>query len=271
MCWSVGASRNGVRVDEASATLTLSQGQQAVLAPLAVWHLGGGALRVRRADDAVAEELPLAVRASTHLPRNPIIALAVAVLAWTAAGLWLQNDPTSTWEAYLPPFVGLAGSLLTWAALWGLASKIFTRRFAWLPHLRVVLMYVLAIVLAEPLLGVVAYMADWPWASRIRDVVSWGLVAAMLAHHMRLVAPTHQRRVNRVVASVAVMAIVWVSALHWQRTDRVFDELYMATLPPPSWRLAPAQPPQTLIDDLRRLEEPLLETARKATDKDLEL
>ncbi len=267
---TVGASRNGVRIEEGTATLTLTQGQRTVLAPLAAWHVGTGTLRVRRAEDPLADEQPLIARSGGPMPRAPLVALAAALLAWMAATLWLQNDPTSTWEAYLPPLVALIGGVLAWAALWGLASKLFTRRFAWLPHLRIVLMYALAAVLVESVLGVVAYAADWPWASRSRDVVSWAIGAAMLAHHLRLVAPAHPRRVNAFVGGMAVMAVVWTSALHWQRTDRVFEEIYLATLPPPSWRLAPAQTAQTLIEDLRALEAPLLERAREAREKDAE-
>lgn len=268
---TVGASRNGVRVEEGAAALTLAQGQHAVLAPLAAWHLGASTLRVRRIEDALADELPVFARSGGRVSRKPLAALAAALLAWTGANLWLQNNPSSTWEAYLPQLVGAVGALLAWAALWGLASKLFTRRFALLPHLRVVLMYLLAIVVAEGTLGVLAYAADWPWASRVRDVIGWCLVAAMLAHHLRLVVPLQPRQINGVVATVAGLVVVWVSALHWQRTDRVFEELFMATLPPPSWRLAPAQPTQALIDDLRSIEAPLRERARKAKDKDLDL
>lgn len=268
---TVGASRNGVRIEEGATTLTLTQDQQALLAPLAVWHLGAGTLRVRRVGDPLADEQALTLRTGGRTQRTPIAVLAAALLAWMAGTLWLQNDPTTTWEIYLPPLLALAGGVLSWAALWGLASKLFTRRFAWLPHLRVVLMYALVIVAAEIALGALAYAADWPWASRIRDVVSWGLAAAMLAHHLRLVAPTHPKRVNAFVVGMAVMAVVWTSALHWQRNDRVFEELYLATLLPPSWRLAPTQPPQALIDDLRTLEAPLRERARKAREKELEL
>jgi hypothetical protein len=269
---AVGASRNGARVEEGATALTLNQGQRAELAPLALWHLGTSTLRVRRADDALPDELPvLAVRAAGRVGRRPLALLVAAMLAWTGATLWLQNNPAATWEAYLPPLMGVAGALLAWAALWGLVSKLFTRRFALLPHLRVALMYVLAIALSEAALGVLAYAADWPWASRVRDVIGWALVAAMLAHHLRLVVPLPPRRVNAVVGVVAALVIVWVSALHWQRTDRIFEEPYLATLPPPSWRLAPAQPVPALIDDLRTLEAPLREAARKARDKDLDL
>jgi hypothetical protein len=167
--------------------------------------------------------------------------------------------------------LALAGAVGAWAALWGLASKLFTRRLTMLPHLRVALTFVLAIVVTEAALGLLAYAADWPWASRVSDTVAWLLGAAMLARHLQLVLPAHPRRINAAVGSLAVLALAWMMALQWQRNDRLFEALYMATLPPPALRLAPAQAPQALIDDLRALEAPLRESARKAAEKDTEL
>ena len=266
---AVGASRNAVRVDEGRAALVLREGQQAALMPLATWHVGNSRLRVRRAQDLLADELPVTAPLG-RATRTPVLALAAALLAWTAGVLWIGNNPASTWEAYLPQLLALVGGVLAWAALWGLASKLFTRRFVWLAHLRVVLTYGLAIAVAEVVLGVLAYALDWPWVSRIRDAVSWVLVAAMLAQHLRIVVPMHPRRTSVAVGVMALLVLAWTSALHWQRNDRVFEELYLATLPPPAWRLVGAQPPQALIDDLRALQAPLLETARKAAAKDTE-
>lgn len=266
---SVLASRNGLRIDEGAATLTLAEGQRATLAPLATWHLGTSTLRVRRASDPVPDEQawhPAGGAASRRLT----FGVALALLAWAAGTLWLDNTPEASWEAYLPEVVGLAAALGIWVGLWGLASKIFTRRFTVLPHLRVALVYVLAIVLVEAVLALAAYMFDWPWASRARSLASWALAAAMLAHHLRLVLPAHARRASIATALVAVLGLAWTSALHWQRTDRFFAELYMATLPPPAWRLVAAQPPQVLVEELRALEAPLRERARKAAEKDAE-
>jgi FHA domain len=266
------SSRNGLRIDQGHSLLSLSGGQSALLPPLATWHLGASTLRLRRAEDPLPDELPLTAQPQpAGASRKPVLALAAALLAWTLGALWLANNPASTWEAYLPPLLALGGGLLAWAALWGLASKLFTRRFAMLAHLHVVLMYALAIGVAEPALGLLAAAADWPWASRIGDLVGWALVAAMLAHHLRLVVPAHPRRINAVAAVLAVLMIGGLMALHWQRNDRWFEEQYVATLPPPSWRLAPARPVSSLIEDLRGVEEVLVERARKAVEKDLDL
>jgi hypothetical protein len=264
---TAGESRNGVRVEEGRSTLTLVAGQQALLAPLATWHIGMGTLRVRQLSDPVPDER-LWSPAATPAARWPTLLLLTLTALWTGASLWLENNPDASWERYLPEIAALGGAAALWAGLWGLASKIFNRHFVLLPHLRVLLAYALAIGVCQLALSLLAYAADWPWASRIREPVTWALFAAMVAHHLRLVLPARAPRINAALGAACAIAIAASMALNWQRTDRFFDELYATTLPPPAWRLAPAQPADALIDELRRLEAPLLESARRAAAKD---
>jgi hypothetical protein len=264
---SAGASRNGVRIEEGRSTLTLAAGQRTTLAPLARWHLGNHTLRVRQLADPLPDEQPLSL-ASAPASRWPTLVLLALTALWTGASLWLENNPDASWERYLPEIAALGGAAALWAGLWGLASKIFNRHFVLMPHLRLLLAYGLAIGVCQLALSLLAYAADWAWASRIREPVAWALGAAMIAHHLRLVLPARARRINLALGTACVLGIASSMALSWQRTDRFFDELYATTLPPPSWRVAPAQPADVLIDELRRLEAPLLESARKAAAKD---
>jgi hypothetical protein len=266
---AAGASRNGVRIEEGRSTLTLASGQQALLAPLALWHIGTSTLRVRRLSDALADERVLSP-AAAPASRWPMALLLALTALWTGASLWLENNPDASWERYLPELAALGGAAALWSGLWGMASKIFNRQFVLMPHLRVLLTYALAIGVCQLVLSLLAYAADWAWASRIREVVMWALSAAMVAHHLRLVLPARAQRINVALGAACVIAIASSMALNWQRTDRFFDELYATTLPPPSWRLAPAQPAESLIDDLRGLEAPLRASARKAAAKETE-
>jgi hypothetical protein len=267
---TAGRSRNGVRVEEGRSILTLAAGQQAVLATLAPWHIGTSTLRVRRLADPLPDERMLSP-AATPASRWPTVLLLVFTALWTGASLWLENNPDTSWERYLPELAALGGAAALWAGLWGLASKIFNRHFVLMPHLRVLLAYALGIGVCQLALSVLAYAADWAWASRVREPVTWALSAAMIAHHLRLVLLARAQRINLALGAAGVIAITTSMALNWQRTDRFFDELYATTLPPPSLRLSTAQPVEALIEDLRRLEAPLAESARKAAAKDGDL
>ncbi len=260
-------SRNGVRIEQGRSTLTLGAGQQALLAPLASWHIGTSTLRVRRPDDPLPAERVLSPTAASGTRWPTLWLLALAAL-WAGASLWIENNPDASWERYLPEVAALCGAAALWSGLWGLASKLFNRHFVLMPHLRVLLAYALAIGACQLGLSLLAYAADWPWASRLREPVTWALSAALVAHHLRLVMPARARRINLALAAACVLAVASGMALNWQRTDRFFDELYATTLPPPSWRFAPARPADALIEDLRGLEAPLARSARKAAAKD---
>jgi hypothetical protein len=266
---TAGESLNGVRVSSPTGMQALAAGQQATMAPLGRFHIGHTVLRVRRPEDPLAAERPLAApTAATWRGATP--ALAAAVLAWTAGSLWLDKNPGAAWDDYAPLLLATAAGFVLWAGLWGLVSKLFTRHFSALPHLRVALAYSLVLMAADTALALLSYMLDWPWASRIRAPVAVLVGAAMLAHHLRLVAPAHPRRIALGMAALALLGLAGGMALQWQRSERLFEELYISTLPPPAWRLVGAKPVESLTQELLSLEAPMLESARKAAKKENE-
>lgn len=266
---TAGHSRNGVRLGPHGTRLHLAAGEKTTLPPLIKWRIGQSVLRVRTLDDPLPEEVALAASPDGP-PRWATPALVGAALAWMGATLWITNNPDSTWEAYIPPMLAVVAAFVLWACLWGLASKLFTRHFVVGPHLRVVLSYALVATTSELLLGVVAYMFDWAWVARLRGPLAIVIGAAMLAHHLRLVAPAHPRRIDAIVASLAALSLGIGMAFQWQRSDKLLSDTHLSTLPPPAWRMVHAKPAAELIDDLRRLEAPLLASARKAAAKDNE-
>ncbi len=264
---TAGHSRNGVRLGPHGTRLHLAAGEKTTLPPLIKWRIGQTVLRVRTLDDPLPDEVAL-VASPEGPPRWATPALVVAALAWLGATLWITNNPDSTWEAYLPPLLAVVAAAVLWASLWGLASKLFTRRFIVGPHLRVVLSYALVATVSELLLGVLAYMFDAAWIARLRGPLAVIIGAAMLAHHLRLVAPAHPRRINAIVAGLAALSLGIGMAFQWQRSDKLLSDTHLSTLPPPAWRLVQAKPPADLIDELHSLEAPLLASAKKAAAKD---
>lgn len=253
-------SRNGVRLEGPGAR-TLASGESALLPPLALWRVGDTCLRLRLPADPLPDERRLAA-AQTPPSKLAIAALALGALGWQAGNLWLRGNPSTTWEAYALPLVGLVSTLVLWLGLWALLSKLFTHRVELLGHLRIALGYTLAGFVGDTVLSLVAYMFDWPWASRIREPLGIALIAAMICHHLSLVLPAQRRRLPLVLAGMAGLAIAGQMGLQWQRSDRLFRELYLSTLAPPALRFARGEPPQALVESLRTLEGPLLERAK---------
>jgi hypothetical protein len=261
-------SVNGVTLDGKALGV-----QAQVLAPGAVWQAGSSRWRVRRPSEPLPEEQALVHALPAHgggespISWRTLGALLVATLGWEAAGLWLDQNPSSTWNAYFTPLASMVAGITIWVLIWGLASKLFTHRYTVWPHLRVVLMYVLAIVLVGAAAGVLSYMFDWPSLARWAGPATVLIGAAMIAHHLRIVLPQHPTRVNGIVASLAVMAMTAGGALSWQRSDRLLPYQHLSTLPPPALRLASAKPMSQLLGELRALEAPLQAAAQKAEDE----
>jgi|SRR5882672_2627349 len=260
---TVGASVNGVRWPERQ----LAAGASAPLPPGTIWQAGSSALRVRLAGEALAAETPLAHPARHH---HTLLTAAAgcALLAWIAAQQWLENEPGSTWDKYLPVLIGTAAGLAAWSVLWGLGSKLFQRRFRLIPHLRAVLGFVLAGLLLDALLALGSFALSWPWLSHIRGWVEVALLAALLATHVVLLAPGRARAIAMIFGALCALSIGINAALTWHSSERVFGELYAATLPPPNLRLVDARPPAALLEDLRPLREVLDRRAKEDEDRE---
>jgi len=262
---TVGSSINGVRWRGGR----LAAGASASLPTGVVWHAGRSALRVRLPGEALALEQPLAHPAWR---RRALLTLAggAALLLWAGALLWLDNDPGARWDQYVPVLLGMVFGAAVWCALWGLGSKLFQRRFAFMPHLRVLLAFALAALAIDALLALGSFALSWPALSHVRAWVGWGVAAAWLARHASLLLPGRERAVGLLFTALCLLAIGINAALDWRRGERLFSELYAATLPPPALRLARALPASTLIDELRPLKAQLDRRAREDEDKGTE-
>jgi len=190
----VGQTRNGVRITAPHHDQSLAAGGSAPLPAGGVCHIGRSSLRVRLAGEAVAEELAIdqpAGRLRTLLTVGACSALGL----WLAGEQWLQNEPGAGWDKYVAPLLGTTVGVVVWSALWGLAAKIFQRHFRFVPHLRVLLVFLLASMAVDVLLVLAAYALALPLLSHIRGWVEIAMVAGLLGAHVGLLQPGHQRTV----------------------------------------------------------------------------
>jgi hypothetical protein len=260
---TVGQSVNGVRLGRTR----LGSGGSAPLRAGQEFQAGRSALRVRLAGDPLAAERPLpqgAERGRLMLTAGG----AAVVLLWMAATLWLQNPPGSGWDKYLPVLLLAMTGMAGWSSLWGLGSKLFQRRFQMLPHLQVLVIFLLAVLSLDALLALASFAFSLPWLSHIRVWARLALIAALLATHVSLLLPGHQRAVGVVCATLWLLVVGVEGALSWRHQHRLFDELYAATLAPPALRLVRTEPVGALLDDLRPLRAKLELQAKEDADTD---
>ncbi len=267
----VGDSRNGVRLRAPGVDQRLAAGASTVVPAGLVCHIGRSVLRVRLADEALAEELPLAPAAGGRLPTLWLLAAGIAVLAWVGLEQWLQNEPGAGWDKYLPALLWAGVGVVLWSALWGLGSKIFQGHFGIAPHLRVVLGFLLASKAADLLLLLLAFALSVPVLSHVRGWVEIGMLAALFAGHCAVLLPGHERTVRRAFASLCLVVLGIDGALSWRHHQRLFDEQFAAALPPPSVRLVGPRQIDALLSEMRTARGTLEKRAKDDEDSDTSL
>lgn len=240
-------SINGVRLGEHSVAI----GSALSLPADGLLSLGASRIRIRRAGEALAPEKPLArVNATRWLSLG---LLAVALLLVLIGEQWLDAEPGRKLSEFLMPLFALPMSLTLWSLMWGLGSKLFQRHFIFLPHLRLALMFSLAIYAAGELLPGLAFATGWAWPSRIGALVQTALVLALVHAHLTLVLPNLRRVFAVAITALFVVGVGLGGFVNLQRQQRFFDELYTATIGPPALRLAPTISVERYLDETRTL------------------
>jgi hypothetical protein len=245
----------------------LAAGERAQLAPGASFQLGATRLRVRRAGDPLAAEKALAPE-----PRGGwglVLAMMLALMAWSVAEQWLNTDPGGRLSDYLPVMVGGPVALALWCGLWALGSKLFQHRFAFWPHVRIALTYLLASSVVGLVLPLLAYALSWEFASRVSDIAMGAVLCAMIVAHLSQILPARRQLLAVSMSAAFVAGVAAILVRNYQINDRVFDELYMTTLAPPALRLAGTVDTRRFIDEAAGLKATLDAHAKDEDSNDV--
>lgn len=257
---TVGDTVNGVRCGRHH----LRAGEVAVRPAAEDWWVGQTRVRLRLAGEAVPAELPLPVAG-----RWPVAGLLLALvggLAWTAWGEYLQTEPGEFLSSLAGASLSMLAVLGTWSFLWALGSKLFQHRLDYWRHLRIAAVGLLASGVIASGLGVLAFATSWVILSHLSGAAEAAVLAVTVWAHLAVVLPGRRRVLAWAVGSALVCGLAVAAAFQYQRTGRVFTELYLTTLPPPWMRLAPTVPPAQFLDEARALQAALEQAARKDGD-----
>ena len=229
----------------------LAAGERTELAAGDVVQVGGTRLRVRRAADAVAAERRWVPEASGSV--RTVLVLALLFSVWNAAELWLRDDPGGRLTDYLPVLIGAPIAVAIWAGFWSVGSKLTRHRFDFWSHSAIALLASLAMGVAAMLLPVFAFTSGWSWPSRIGPLVVAAIAWSAVGAHIGRLLPGRPRVLAAVMASLFVVGLGLYTFHNYETQDRVFPELYVATLAPPALRLAPTVSTARFVDEARAL------------------
>ena len=215
--------------------------------------LGRLQLRLRLADTPVPAE--------QRLPPGPLratlwsVATLALALLWMLGQLWLKSTDTQkiAQEFPLALLSALAG-LAAWAGLWALATKLFSGHPQFWRHVRIAsLAYVVSEVLAF-VAQVLAFAFSWENVGRFSYLGLVVVAAVGIYRHLLVVAPQPRRGLALGVALVVLLGLPAMLGTQWLKTKRLSNQLYMARMFPPAWRLATPVPVTTFLREASDIE-----------------
>ena len=225
-------------------------------------------LRLRRAGESLAPELPLEAAATRTRRFGPTLAAGAGVALVLGFVTWLDSDPDSFARSLGAAALTAVMGAAIWIALWSLLSKTFTRQTAAGWHLKVFLIGSLAWTVSGTLPGLFAFSLSWPALADFGFVAGHAVAAATLYFHLLAVEPGRPRLMRGVAVAAFVVGTGITLWSNHQRSDRFGSDLYLSSLFPPALRLARPVPAEKFVDGLAVMQAVLDKKAKEAPSGD---
>jgi len=254
---------NGVRLGRAR----VAAGSAPRLPTNGLLTLGTTTLRVRLAGEVLAAEVPLA---DPHVgARRSGLALAVLLVfaaLWQGFDLWLASAPGESGSALAGRYLAAPVGLVVWCALWALASKLFQHRFAFWPHMRLVLFWTSVSFVVQVLADQLAFAFSLPALSRLGRIVFVLAMAMLLWNQLCLLLPQRRRSFAIAVASAVVAGSGLLLADRALQQQPLVGDLYLGTLSLPGVRVARPVSADAFVNSAQPLEAKLSRLAKPGDD-----
>ncbi len=255
-------SANGVYLDGSTQRLAriIVDGKQPI-------RIGQTFLRIREGSFAVEPE-----RVGGPERRGWPIALAavlsVLLIGLSMSRLWLGQTSEVQPTTYLQPLLSLVVTVLAWAGLWALLSRIFSGSSRFLRNLLITLTGGFAISLYSAIAQFVAYALTWSAPITYNFATIWVIGAVMCFFHLMKIGPPRLWLKGSILATLMVAAVA-VQAL--QLSETYFKSGRQNTprlLLPPALRIAPLHDGGAFFADIAKLKAKLDEDRVKARPED---
>ncbi len=246
---------------------TVAAGSTARLPPSGALCVGVTGLRVRLAGEVLAPEQRFVDLRETERRRAAtLVLLVVLAAAWRGFDLWLSSVPGESGSSAIGRYLAAPVGLLVWCALWALGSKLFQHRFAFWPHLRLALLWLMIAFVSVAVAGQVAFAFSLPALVRVGHLVFVGALATLLWQHMSLVMPRQRRAFGAAVASAVVAGGGLLLADRALQQEPLVGDLYLGTISIPALRLARPVSAEAFVQSAAPLEKKLSKWSKASGD-----
>jgi hypothetical protein len=201
-------------------------------------RIGQTFLRVRGIDHAVEPER-VAPAERRILPILAAMALGGVAVGYYMLKVWFTQTSEPRLSSYLTPLLTMIASVLAWAALWALLSRVFCGSSRFLRNLLIVLVGLFVFLLFNEFAQVAAFAWTWSAASTYGYAMVWIILAVVCFFHLRAIGPARLWLKGAIVATVFATAI---AAQTLQRSEAFSDSGRQNTtrlLMPPMFRAVP--------------------------------
>jgi hypothetical protein len=259
------ATVNGVRLGRA----TVAAGSAPRLPTTGLVSLGTTTLRVRLAGEVLPPEHKLA---DLHLGerRNIGVLAALMIFAalWKALDLWVSSVPGESSSTLAGHYLGTPVALVLWCALWALGSKLFQHYFAFWPHLRLALFWIMVALVTQAAAGQLAFALSMPVIDKLGHVVFAGAIAMLLWRHIGLVLPQRRHAFGLAIASAVTVGGGMLLADRALLQQPLVGDLYLGTISLPAVRLVKPVSADAFVKSAQPLEARLSRLAKPGDDGD---
>lgn len=232
--------------------------------PLALGRLH---FALRLADQPLAPEQPLPRFAWSSLLVT--LGLIFVLLGLELAALSLQAAEPSAFARQLPAgALAIVGSLLLWGGLWALATKIFSGRLQFWRHVRVAAGGFIASRVIGTLAHLAAFAFSWENLARFDSLLLVLVGSATVFLHLAIIAPQRRGLLAGLLAGALLLGIPAVLGTQWLQNKRLSGNLYLSSLFPPAWRIAPTVPVSQFLQEAQSLKQKLDERVQDKEDED---
>jgi cation transport ATPase len=199
-------------------------------------RIGRTVLRIHDSAHAVAAEKALAPPRA-HVRWAAI--LATVLLALTLLLSWLEITADASASRLMLPLLAVAVAVVAWSAMWALLSRIFSGQAHFAAMARIALTGALAITLWQQLAEWLSFALAWRDVSDFQSLGGWALLVATCYAHLRAIGPRHMgAAMGLVVALVATGA--GLQYIGKSETRKSFGQrATLGELKPPALRIVP--------------------------------
>lgn len=259
------ATVNGVRLGAS----VIAPGSAPLLPPSGLLVLGATTLRVRLAGDVVApEERFIDLHKVERRHAIELAALIALAAAWEGFVQWLTTIPGTPGSALAMSYLAKPAILVLWCAAWAIGSMLFQHRFAFWPHLRVALTWLLLGALTEAATAQIAFALSMPVFEKLGRVLFVGAIAIMLWRHMGLLLPQRRRAFAIAIAGAVAVGGCLMLVGRSVGQEPLVGDLYLGTISLPGVRVVKTVSADAFVKSAAPLEKTLSHWAKPGDDDD---